>query len=54
MEEAVAKLLYLKKSKKGKETPKEEIEIVKKRLKIAEQRHEKWLKQVSDEKSKNI
>jgi phage-related protein len=46
---------FQKKSKKGRETPKEEMEIVKKRLKIAEQKHEEWLKKVSDEKkNKNI
>jgi phage-related protein len=34
---------FQKKAKKGKETPKEEMEIVKKRLKIAEQMHKEWL-----------
>ena len=37
--------VFQKKSKKGRTTPKEEMEIVKARLKIAEQKHENWLKQ---------
>jgi phage-related protein len=37
---------FQKKSKKGKETPKEEMEIVKTRLKIAEHKHKEWLKKV--------
>jgi len=35
---------FQKKSKKCRETPKEEMEIVKKRLKIAEHEHKEWLK----------
>ncbi len=47
--------VFQKKSKKGRETPKEEMDIVKNRLKIAEQKHEEWLKKVKDEKkNKNI
>jgi len=42
--------VFQKKSKKGRETPKEEMEIVKKRLKIAEQKHEEWLNRLKDEK----
>lgn len=37
---------FQKKSKKGRETPKEEMEIVKTRLKIAEHKHKEWLKGV--------
>jgi phage-related protein len=36
--------VFQKKSKKGKETPKEEMEIIKRRLKIAEYEHKEWLK----------
>lgn len=36
---------FQKKSKKGKETPKEEMEIVKNRLKLAENTHKNWLKE---------
>ena len=43
---------FQKKSKKGKETPKEEMEIVKRRLKIAEQEHKEWLKKVKKKKRK--
>lgn len=47
--------VFQKKSKKSRETPKEEMDIVKNRLKIAEQKHEEWLKKVKDEKkNKNI
>lgn len=47
--------VFQKKSKKGRKTPKEEMEIVKTRLKIAEQKHDEWLKKVKDEKkNKNI
>jgi phage-related protein len=35
---------FQKKSKKGKETPKEEMEIVIKRLKLAQEKHEEWVK----------
>lgn len=46
---------FQKKSKKGKETPQEEMEIIKKRLKIAEQRHKDWQKEESyEKKNKNI
>lgn len=41
---------FQKKSKKGKETPKEEMEIIKKRLKIAENEHTAWLKGGRNEK----
>lgn len=33
---------FQKKSKRGKETPREEMEVIKKRLKIAEQEHKAW------------
>lgn len=47
--------VFQKKSKKGRETPKREMDIVETRLKIAEQKHEEWLKKVKDEKkTKNI
>jgi phage-related protein len=46
---------FQKKSKKGRETPKEEMEIVKKRLKIAEYTHEECLKKVNyEKKNKNL
>ena len=37
---------FQKKSKKGRETPREEMAIVYKRLKIAEHEHKEWLKKV--------
>ncbi len=47
--------VFQKKPKKGRETPKEEMEIVEIRLKIAEQKHKEWLKKGKDEKkNKNI
>lgn len=44
---------FQKKSKKGRETPKEEMEIIKKRLKMAEYQHEEWLKKAIYEKKNN-
>jgi phage-related protein len=37
---------FQKKSKKGKETPKQEKELIIKRLKLAEQKHNEWLKEM--------
>lgn len=44
--------VFQKKSKKGRETPKEEMDIIIKRLKIAENRHTEWLKDEGYEKKK--
>lgn len=45
---------FQKKSKKGRETPKEEMEIIAKRLKIAEQKHVEWMNEVDcAKKNKN-
>ena len=41
---------FQKKSKKGRETPKEEMEIIKKRLKLAAYTHEEWLKKTLEKR----
>lgn len=50
-EEAIYVLhCFQKKSKRGSETPQQDKDMIERRLKVAREEHEKWLKQTSESK----
>ena len=52
-EEAIYVLhCFQKKSKKGIETPRQEVDMIDRRLKLAREEHEKWQRQQSEKKKK--